>query len=638
MADIDFGVGSNTPTGDVFSGAIVKLKGRLSPLEGAAPPGGNVLRLGQQDGNYAYYANSDYSRDFARRGDFRTADPANTNSTYYNVKQTPGGIGGYDQNGVINSYPPQADFYRFILPFYWAQTGVYTVAYPAGMSCSVGLFLADTYSLGPEYAISATTVGRKLTVTKNFQNNGNIVFRGVPTARTATTMGFRPKITYDADQNPSLIANAPIVASFKAVNARIFRMMDARLINDDISVRTPSNVQNFFGMTVPVAVDLCNQAGSDLWINHWLLQNDASVRADYDHIAANLKAGLNVYPELSNEFWNTQFLQTEESTIQGIGAGFCEATSSAAAVPINDIIRLGGNFTSPQRVPTRDFAINDLVSGNLNGSGVCLWKALQPIAANDANAALPASTNAYWQKVYNASQTTTARLRWCSQRTAQIAAIAKAAFNAVGRSTDGILPVFAWQAVASVQAAALDFDDNYRVIKRWATAPYWGEGVGGINMGSYRSGHFGTWTATEKALYLTDTAACLDAFYANANVAIDAAVDAQVSRKKELAAYLASKGAPADSIQIAAYEFHSHVRMNSDNGWSDGAKAGALRDALFNDPRSGAAVARFLNRYRELVGGDACWYGRMGLPAPWNTQLDEMDRTSPQMAAVIANS
>jgi hypothetical protein len=51
MPDIDFGSGANTPTGDLFSGAITKLKGRVIPLEsgetsgvyGAARTGNNLV-------------------------------------------------------------------------------------------------------------------------------------------------------------------------------------------------------------------------------------------------------------------------------------------------------------------------------------------------------------------------------------------------------------------------------------------------------------------------------------------------------------------------------------------------------------------------------------------------------------------
>jgi hypothetical protein len=639
MEIIDFGSALNTPTGDSFSTAIVKLKGRVGPLEGAVTPGKPTFRLGQQDGNYHYYTGADYARDKGRMLSLRHDGIVNGNANgYVDFPQTEGGIGGYDQDGYVNSYFEGQSSVRYVFPFFWSRLGTYTIKYPAGMTCKQGL--RGPYTLGPEYAINATTVGRKLTVSQNYSNNGDITFEGIPTGKTATTLGLRPSITWDNDANPERLATDEVVASHAVLKSPIWRAMDARGVNGNTKRYTMTTTQNYFEMSIDVMIDFCNLSNQDLWLNFPIYQTDELVRFELDKVAARLNPNLQLFVEYVNEPWNTANPfgpGAEEMTYLGYNAGFNASATSAGAVPLNPpLIRTGDTFdTYDNPIPKRDFTAGTVVAGNRYGNGVGMWKALQNITAGDTAAALPATTNAYWQLLANASQAVITKQRWVSYRTAQITAIAKAAFMAAGRSAARILPVINWQAVASFSAAqpAFDFDNNYNVFKVYATAPYWGG-----PMGNYTGNHFGTWNATTKALFLTDQAACLDAYFANANTDIDATLDRQLSRKTELAAYVASKGLPADTIKLAAYEINCHTEFHQAfNNWPDTAKRNALQSALTSDPRFGTATAYFINEYRRRIGGDAVWYGRCGLPSPWQSQNDELDRSSVVMAALIAN-
>jgi hypothetical protein len=641
MPDIDFGLGANTPTGDLFLGAIVKLKGQLGVLEGGVSPSGPTLRLGQQDGNYHYYTGADYARDKGRMVSIRH-DGLNAQgqfNAYIDFPQTEGGIGGYDENGYVNSYFAGQSQVRYSFPFFWARTGVYTIKYPAGMTCKQGL--ANGYILGPEYAIDATTVGRKLTVNQHYYNAGDITFEGIPTGKTATTMGLRPSITWDADANPERLATDEVVASHAVLKSKVWRAMDARQVNGNLDRYTMTSTQNYFEMSIDLMIDFCNLSNQDLWLNFPVYQTDELIRFELDKIATRLNPNLQLFIEYVNEPWNTASIfgpHGEEMTYLGYNAGFATSTTSAGATPLNPpLIRTGDTFaTYSNPIPKRNFSAGTVVAGNRYGNGVGMWKALQNITSGDTNAALPATTNAYWQLLANAGQGVNAKQRWVSFRTAQITAIAKAAYNAVGRSTASILPVINWQAVASFSFAqvAFDFDNNYNVFKVYATAPYWGG-----PMGNYTGNHFGTWNADTKALFLADQAACLDAYFANVNTDINATLDRQASRKTELAAYVAAKGLPADTIKLAAYEINCHTQFDeSFNNWPDTAKRNALQYALTRDPRFGDATAYFINEYRRRIGGDAVWYGRCGHKSPWLSQYDELDRTSVVMAALIENS
>jgi len=639
MITIDFGSGANTPTGDLFSGAIIKLKGCLGSLEGASS--GPTLRLGQQDGNYHYYTGADYARDKGRMVSIRHDGFASDGKAngYIDVPQTIGGIAGYDENGYVNSYFDGQSSYRYVLPQFWARLGVYTIKFPKGMTCSAGLLGGQV--LGAQYDIDATTSARKLTVNQNSYQYGDIVFTGIPTGRAATTLGLRPSITWDNDANPERLVTDEVVASHAAVRSRIWRAMDARGVNGNIKRYTMTSTQNYFEMPIDLMIDLCNRGNEDLWLPFPIYQTDELVQFELDKVAARLNPNLNLFLEYHNEPWNTSGIfgvGAEELTYLGYNAGFASSATSAGAVPLDPpLIRTGDTFdTYSNPIPKRDFAAGTIVAGNRYGNGVGMWKALQNITAGDTNAALPATTNAFWQLLANASQAVVAKQRYVSYRTAQITAIAKAAYSAVGRSTASILPTINWQAVASFSSAqpAFDFDNNYNVFKVYATAPYWGG-----PMGSYTSNHFGTWNADTKALFLTDQAACLDAYFANVNTDIDATLDRQVSRKTELANYVAAKGLPADTIKLAAYEINCHTQFNEAfNNWPDTAKRNALQSALTSDQRFGTATAYFINEYRRRIGGDAVWYGRCGLPSPWQSQNNELDRASVVMAALIANA
>jgi hypothetical protein len=79
------------------------------------------------------------------------------------------------------------------------------------------------------------------------------------------------------------------------------------------------------GVAVEVMVDLANRLGADAWFCIPHLADDDYVRQFASLVAAQLKPGLKVYVELSNELWNGQFEQAREAQAAakatGLGLG-----------------------------------------------------------------------------------------------------------------------------------------------------------------------------------------------------------------------------------------------------------------------------------------------------------------------------
>ncbi|WP_138995706.1 hypothetical protein [Sphingomonas sp. PAMC 26621] len=481
------------------------------------------LRVGQQDGNYSYYSGNDYARDEVRRSDYRKG------SSYVDWGYSDDGLDGVDKNGYINGYKAGESSIRMILPYYWARLGTYPIVYPNGMAAGTNNLDGNYYTIGTEYQFDTNNKARDLVVKTNYtitagQPQSEINFSGIPTGKTATTMGFRPTMKLKGDTKPNQLVTDEVVASMAFAKSKIFRMMDARPVNNNGGTKTINNVQQFFRMSVAMAVDLCNQTGQDLWLCMFLDQTADSMRSEFDYIAANLNPGLPVHIEFVNEHWNDKFSQWYDSADRGVRAGLTISATTAGAVPITPL-PLDANFnvsgSAKTATPTRAFATGDTVLGNIPGVGYQLWKALQPVTANDTNANVTAATNAYWQVVYDTNATNIARVRWVSQRLVVASNIAKAAYTAIGRDTSTLLPAFLWWAIQQVNSAikyALDFDDNFKVIKEAGVAPYWDASASGSAMSNYSDAGFGTWTPRTKALYTTNLAACVDAFYANVTI------------------------------------------------------------------------------------------------------------------------
>lgn len=76
-----------------------------------------------------------------------------------------------------------------------------------------------------------------------------------------------------------------------------------------------------------VRVAMCNAIGKDFWWLIPLLYDNTSVTAELTYIRDNLNSGLNCWPEVSNEVWNSGFTQTNMATCEGAALGFSASSN-----------------------------------------------------------------------------------------------------------------------------------------------------------------------------------------------------------------------------------------------------------------------------------------------------------------------
>ena len=82
-----------------------------------------------------------------------------------------------------------------------------------------------------------------------------------------------------------------------------------RKLPEDASVEVMAALNKRDGWPWEYVIALCNEANKDMWLNIPMCADDDYVRQLAMLIKANLKPGLNIYIEHSNEVWNFGFIQ-----------------------------------------------------------------------------------------------------------------------------------------------------------------------------------------------------------------------------------------------------------------------------------------------------------------------------------------
>jgi len=129
------------------------------------------------------------------------------------------------------------------------------------------------------------------------------------------------------------IWNEQWFADFKALGLTCIRQMDSNSTNwskiTSWSQRTqpgkfhnaysdPGSPANTTGIAIEYQIEMANKANADLWVTHPFLANDDYFTQEAKLIKANLKPGLRVFIELSNEVWNGQFAQFGQANSAGV--------------------------------------------------------------------------------------------------------------------------------------------------------------------------------------------------------------------------------------------------------------------------------------------------------------------------------
>lgn len=575
---------------------------------------------GMNEAFIAEWSNANVMRDAVAAGSWR-------DQTYKYFVQ-PGGIvgtnlsaesSGMGYDGIIHQYPAGSTQILKIFPG-WLEAGDYQVTYPAGMTCTMSAAPTNLSVITPFSA------GSGVIRTAGGYVNGRLQFTG-----TIPVEGLQLSVLKVGDAHPERLCSDSSIASYTAMGSKIVRFMTALHTNSPQVART-TTAQIWQGppSVGPVTTELCismaNNTMQHLWFNVDHLASDEVITALATKIKLGLNPSLKCYIEFSNECWNTMFQQTDFCKREGSRLGFFNANGSITPIPDLQI----GSFNPSGGALTANYATGTHIYGNLYGTGWQVWRANKDnvIGAGDAISAL---TNAAWTVVATNPDTALAGKRYYAYRSAQVFALFTAVFGAT--TSTQLVRVGAWWAAGGYTDAQniLSWQNYYRVVDRWAIAPYWGGGFGGYDLGTYATNYPG-WGATEKALVATDPVAFRNAFFAMANLAIDGALAATSTYKHGLARWLnTTYGLAPDAMPLISYECNWHVVIGG--AWNSAINVEFGN--LVRDARMGTAMTRYATGLKEQIGAEHIFFDRVG-PIPttgtamstWGIQENETDITA----------
>lgn len=579
------------------------------------------MQLGLNETFYAYWGAGDQIRDYGQRatwinGDFSAIPHAHLDpATLLPISYPAGQTSLIARNTVRQRY------------------GVYDITYPPSMRF-----------------VELAPGTQNTTVTTKFRNGtGQLTVTDIGTVRIKFN-GPIPAGGANITMKPvgdrsTKIYTDQMLDDYTGAGFRIVRYMTPTGIN--VSAPGPLTATNRLvpvdgagrACTVEHMVEFCNDANCHLWFNIHHQADDSWISYHAAYIAAHLNSGLKCYVELSNELWNS-FPQGQAAFVYGNRAGYYNTNGDAGPRTIINVDSSGPDATaalnSSTGYPNTSYPRGTFIMGNLSGSGWQIWQALTttPIGASGI---VPATgSNLNWKVVANFAGVVRAARRWAGVRSAEAFDLFDAEF---ANPRDRIIRVIGIQATDSVAAVMerIGFQGVYLKTDRIAAAPYWGGGVGGINLGRYGSSHIAGFGATEKALYATDVAAWKNALFSVANTAIDATISSQVKLKNALETALRQSpyNLSPNAIQYCSYECNHHIVLT---GYPDGALAQAAFRSFRQDRRLGDATTYYLNKIKESLGGEHIFFDSVTADEPatagWGIMNEQGDRSNPQYTAI----
>jgi hypothetical protein len=587
----------------------------------------------------------EYGRDFLKSAIYG----ANSYTSVYVEKGRVGGLradgvtmiadsdSGIGYDGAIQSYGSGNSLIRVFVPNRLPATGSYTLTFPAAMTPSL--------SLGSHGSVTGSGSGTR---TINFTdaswpvNDVTFEFSG----GTDGSLNFKPTLTRVGDANPSRPYSDAVLASWAAGGATWIRNMDPSACNLDTVARTDFSTQQWTGPVsmgaspLSYQVAFANAANTHIGLNISHMWSDAYIAGYAQYVAQNLSATLMCGPEFSNEVWNrVTFSQGNDLGVQACQEGLWNTLGNATPITIRTggiDVGSGPYYGSTNGDLTTSFASGDYLYANFGG-----WQVFRALKANVAGSSDNLANGSAWTIAITGAEVTRALKRKYAQRAKAMFDIFDAAFVAAGYSARSrVRRRLAWQASTGYTDAQeiLSWQDTYQSYDEFLIGPYWGGGFAGYDLGTYDSNYPG-WGATEKALVATNVPAFLDAFFAIAPTAIDAAVDATRDYKQGLARWLnTTYGLAMDARLFGAYEAHWHwITLG---GWN--AAISTVFPTIVADARFATMFTRFVNGYKAKVGGNMNLYVRSqgpwsALPSyNWGFQESEADTSNALFTAFAA--
>ena len=537
-----------------------------------------------------------------------------------------------------------------------ARAGVYTVTYPAGMTCTL------SQAAGASVAQAFAGGTGKL----NMPQGALLQYPVLTFSGTIPGSGIVVSITKDGEGGTGFYSSDAVSAM--AALGKINRSMTPRAVNGDLITRTPytftmrSSATRYTGpptsmgplfstpLSVEIQVDACNHAGQHMWWNQSHIDDDTCVTAEANYAATNLAAGKAVFVELSNEQWNTQFKQYNEIIVMGLRAGLGPLGAAPGSLTPETIIY--NNNGSNSNNTTVAVNAGDKLFMAINGYGVQVYQAINaqasgvtvtPITTAGANTA-----DGNWTLLYTNTDCIRASRRYNAKRSKEIWAIWDAAFTAAGRSRTvhvvGGQFAYGWSAGIGPKDT-FDWDNAYLTIDRLAWGSYWAAGVGASpnNVFSYTINYSTphSWTAAEKDLLNggVDIPGFITAWFAIAGDAVATTYAWALQEQGKMNTYCAGKGT---STKVASYET-DWGSLWPYGGWPSTHQASLVtaHQNILKDARYATLMTAHLNNFLSL-GGEHNVFDRIG-PMPsaypyltyWALQETDTD-TSLRYNAVAA--
>lgn len=523
------------------------------------------------------------------------------------------------------------------MPWRW-DTGTYQLgnkdaAWPSGLTVSMN------NSAGASF--DGTT--KQLTITQESPAVG-ITFT---VGGTMPAGGFRLSCKKVGDPTPNLKYADIAKTTMAWLGAKVVRYMDQQNTNGEFAIR--NSISDFYtgptGMgpvSFDTIIDESNGFGTDPWVCigwNWSVAAIKAVVAKF-YGAGGLAAGRRAYFELSNEVWNNAFWIAAWAAMEGVAKGYrsngVNALAPLQVAAITGLTDESGNIDGFTGIPSVSYAQGKYVYiKSLNGVGMLVLQANRAITANSSADAVAGTTNAAWTVIANNFDCNEAKKFVFSDRAKQTIVAINEQMDEMGIARDRAVRVVAWSTGSGIS--------SYQQILSWgglgalhdafATAPYFGGGQAGYDLGSYSDNRTG-WGAAQKNLVATDVPAFKAAYLAIATEAIDAIIDQSAASKAAMDIWM--QATFARRPRWICYEAGHHwVQRGS---WP-AAITTTFFPLIYKSAEHGALYEYYINRWNTKCGDLMCMYDQGGIKVAndnnnWTIMDHDKDYTRPNALAL----
>jgi len=480
---------------------------------------------------------------------------------------------------------------RFIPPIYWCASGTAHCYLPAGLGAS----FASTGVSGasnPEYHNDTGLLTFDII---QGSNSTNAPYITVPWSAYVGGSGRKPpqiglvrtgetevddlggSTSIDFPLTPEAAANYQALST-PGAGIRVMECQNINELAEDFGAFgqgpnsnpvidvpwTGWSTRSFMGIGANLAAAMANGTGRSIWHCTPIYATDNFIEMEASTLAL-ISSDLNVRSELGNEIWNTAFIVTWNSMIEGVRRGYTpswvttHAEAAGYQTDVYDYLRKINRETNAllEACPAGRIImapIHKIMDGEtvIIDGGRYVFECIQ-----EAPIGTLAHDTDYFTQVWNTGDISRAMWRYKARRSKEVWAVQDAAFAAAGRARPIHVMAAGANETQSMYKTILDFDNAWQVIDEFSIGGY-GAALG--NFGNDDSYPTGWKTEADQTLMYHDLAAAVSNYInlvmptiRNA-FANDSGTGKFESLKAILANYLSNKGADPDRIIPNMYE------------------------------------------------------------------------------------